>query len=187
MALRIIGGEFRSRALLTPKGEGTRPTRAMVREAVFNLLQGAWPGGAVLDLFAGSGAMGFEALSRGAQRAVFCDRDAEAVRIVKQNAEALGVAGRARVLRADWAQALKALGSQGERFGLVILDPPYMLDAAPVLRAILDAGLLEAQGVVVLEHGAKTPPNPPEGFMLIKSRAYGHTGIALLGIAQEVP
>jgi 16S rRNA (guanine(966)-N(2))-methyltransferase RsmD len=131
--------------------------------------------------------MGFEALSRGAARAVLCDRDAEAVRVIRQNAEALGVTSQARVLRADWRQALKALAAEEARFGLIFLDPPYAQDPLPILQAVMEEGLLERDGLVVLEHDAKMPPQIPPGLSILKSRAYGHTGVSLIVHVREEP
>ncbi len=185
MPLRVIGGKFRSRALLTPRGEGTRPTRAMVREAVFNLIQGKVDGSAALDLFAGSGAMGFEALSRGVARVTFCDKDADAFRVIRQNAENLEVAAQTRAIRADWKQAVRVLESEGAKFNIIFLDPPYLLDTLPMLEAL--AGLLDGNGVVVMEHDAKRLPALPPNLALVKSRVYGHTGVMLAGFPQEEP
>lgn len=180
MALRIIGGEYRSRLLKTPSGRNTRPTRAMVREAVFNMLQGACQAARVLDLFSGSGAMGFEALSRGAASAVFCDADREAAETVKANAELLNASDRSLILHTAWQAALKGLAEAGRRFDLIFLDPPYGLKPDEVLERVAELDLLDADGRIVLEHAAAVHPLIPDAFSLFRYRTYGVTALSIL-------
>ena len=108
--MRIVAGEARSRIILAPEGKDTRPTLDRVRENLFNILQWQCSGARVLDLFAGSGALALEALSRGAAEAVLADCDAKAVRVERQNVETLGFSDRARVMQADWRETLRRLG-----------------------------------------------------------------------------
>ena len=114
--MRIIAGEARSRTILAPEGRDTRPTLDRVRENLFNILQWQCPGARVLDLFAGSGALALEALSRGAAEAVLADCDARAVRVERQNVEALGFSQRARVFQADWRETVRKLSAEGRAF-----------------------------------------------------------------------
>ena len=139
--MRIIAGEARSRTILAPEGRDTRPTLDRVRENLFNILQWQCPGARVLDLFAGSGALALEALSRGAAEAVLADCDARAVRVERQNVEALGFSQRARVLQADWRETVRKLSAEGRSFQLVFLDPPYaMEDLTAVFEALRTGG-----------------------------------------------
>ncbi len=109
MAIRILGGKYRSRLLRTPPGHDTCPTRGMVREAVFNMLQGQMRHASALDVFAGSGSMGFEALSRGAESVVFCDRRQEAIRVIRDNARILGCEQQVCLLKGAWQTSLRIL------------------------------------------------------------------------------
>ena len=175
--IRIVGGAARGRKLTVPEGMDTRPTMDRVRESVFNILQRRTPGAAVLDLFAGSGAMGLEALSRGAASAALADCSDAAVRCVRQNAEKLGFLPQCRILRADWRAALASL--QGSRFGLVFLDPPYrMTDLREVTAALRP--LLAPDSLVVIEHKAGEMPAVGDGFEAADQRRYGAAGILML-------
>src|SRR5881296_2139751 len=128
--VRIIAGAFKGRRLKTPSGDAVRPTGDRVREAWFSILQRPLDGARVLDLFAGSGALGLEALSRGAARAVFVDRDRRAVEVLRANLEALGVASEEAEVRPVSAQrAVRDALSRSEAYDLVFLDPPYRLAA----------------------------------------------------------
>ena len=153
--MRIIAGEARSRTILAPEGRDTRPTLDRVRENLFNILQWQCPGARVLDLFAGSGALALEALSRGAAEAVLADCDARAVRVERQNVEALGFSQRARVFQADWRETVRKLSAEGRSFQLVFLDPPYaMEDLTAVFEALRTGGLIDADSLVISENTA---------------------------------
>lgn len=177
--MRIIAGEYGSRRLIAPKGLDTRPTAEKTREALFSMLQGEVQDARVLDLFAGSGALGLEALSRGAASAVFCDHDREAARAIRMNITSLGLGSRASLLHMDWTKAVNALGEAGERFHLIFLDPPYRLEYAPIFIAITDAGLLLPQGILIAEHGADRRLEPPEHCSLWKHRRYQDSAVSL--------
>jgi len=161
--MRIIAGQFGGRALTSPPGSSTRPTGARLREAVFSHLDAAdwWPGfdGArVIDLFAGSGALGFEALSRGAGFALFVDMDARARGAIRQNADALDVMGRTRIHRRDATRLGTKPAGLGAPFTLAFLDPPYGKGLADQGLAALTAGQWLSPGaVVVVEVGADDP------------------------------
>lgn len=185
MALRIQGGEFRSRLLTAPGGRGTRPTRALVRQAAFNILQGVCPGSRVLDLFAGSGAMGLEALSRGAEYAVLCDSGREAVEAIKANIKALKVENRCTVLQMGWQAALRRLAGEGEKFDMIILDPPYQLEAGEVLREIVNMGMLLVDGWLLYEHASGRQPEAAPGLAITLSRSYGESALSLMHTGTE--
>jgi 16S rRNA (guanine966-N2)-methyltransferase len=174
--LRVIAGTLGGRRIQAPKGRSTRPTSDRVRESLFNLL-GALPSEAiVLDLYAGSGALGIEALSRGAVHATFVERGHAARRTLRANLEALGLSSRARVVAGD---AMTSDAWARGPFDLIFADPPY--DAAVQHRLVEKAAsILRADGVVALEHSARGPaPEAPETLALWKSRRYGDTEVTL--------
>ena len=174
--MRIIAGSRKGARLVAPKGRATRPTGDRAREAAFNLI-GPVEGAHVLDLFAGSGAMGLEALSRGAAGAVFVERDRAAADAIVRNLDKLGLAG-ATVVRDDAARALAADATAGRRYDLVLIDPPYRMLAGllPMLSAYLPS-VLEPGGLVVVESDAHEEPE----LSLPKrtSRRYGSARITL--------
>jgi 16S rRNA (guanine(966)-N(2))-methyltransferase RsmD len=151
---RIIAGRGKGRRLKAPKGLETRPTGARLRQTLFDILTPELPGCRFLDAFAGSGAIGLEALSRGASRVVFVDASAPAIAVIKENVAALAAAGgEVQVLRQDTRVAMAALADTGVRFDVVYLDPPY--DSRlyeEVLEVVSTMGLLQEGGVVVAEH-----------------------------------
>lgn len=181
MGLQIVGGKHRSRMLKAPKGQNTRPTRSMVREAVFNILQGDVTQSRVLDLFAGSGAMGLEAISRGASFAVFCDSSRNAVEIIKENIALLKEQANSKVLLTDAIKALERFQKDQECFDLVFIDPPYGMDPHDVIHFIKDSSLLKAGGWLVLEQAKGHPVSLPDSFIQRLKRDYGDTTIYILG------
>lgn len=179
--MRIIGGTYRGHRLTAPKGP-TRPTTDRTREAVFNLLQSRADlrGARVLDLFAGSGALGLEALSRGAAEAVFVEKAGAALGVIRKNAAALGVSDRCHVVRAD---ALRWLEREAEpRFDLAFADPPYALDDLARLPDLARPHLTPG-GLFVLEHGADADFAEHPGHAT--SRAYGQTVVSLFGAVES--
>lgn len=185
MPLKILGGTYRSRLLKTPAGLTTRPTRAMVREAVFNILQGNCADARVLDLFAGSGAMGLEALSRGAGCATFCDSERAAISAIKDNVASLGLGKQTAIIHADWAQAVVRLGSEGKRFDLIFLDPPYKMEINPILKLLELEQILNREGIIILEQSSETPYFPEGRFGLLKTRRYGETTLYLITSSEQ--
>lgn len=174
--MRVVAGSRKGHTLVAPHGRDTRPTSDRVRESVFNLV-GPVDGARVLDLFAGSGALGIEALSRGAAHATFVERDAEAVRALERNLDRLRLAG-ARVVRGDalWTVAQEA--SAGAKYDLVLVDPPYemLTEIQPRLARDLPR-LLAADGLLVVETAARVEPELP--LPLRTSRKYGRTRVTL--------
>ena len=156
---RIIAGSHKGRSLKAPKGLDVRPTGARVKQTLFDILAPRLPGCRFLDAFAGSGGIGFEALSRGAARVVMIDASAAAVAAIRENLEVLGGdGGRVQVFRQDTRIGLAALADTGVRFHIVFLDPPYDSDLyEPTLEQVAEMRLLEPDGLVVAEHFHKTP------------------------------
>ena len=177
--MRIIAGEFKGRRLAPVKGR-TRPTSAMVREAIFNIVGQAVVGARVLDLFAGTGALGLEALSRGAKEAVFVEGHPAALAVLKRNIATLGVAPQTQVLPLPVMAALKRLSRQSGRFGLVLLDPPYGQELLPAaLVALAGSGVLDASALVVAEMSSQQGlPGLPEFLYPLTTRRYGDTQVA---------
>jgi 16S rRNA (guanine966-N2)-methyltransferase len=175
--VRIIAGSRRGARIFAPKGRETRPTSDRARESAFNLI-GPVDGATVLDLFAGSGAMGLEALSRGAARAVFVEADRDACRTISRNLEKLRLTG-ATVLCQDALRALAAEAAAGRRYDLVLADPPYDLFSTveTPLASYLSA-VLAPDGLVVLETGARDEPELA-GLDKRTSRRYGSARITL--------
>jgi 16S rRNA (guanine966-N2)-methyltransferase len=180
--VRIVAGRFRGRRIAAPRGVDTRPTSDRVREAVFAII-GPVGGLAVLDLFAGSGAMGLEALSRGAASATFVDRSRAAAACIRANVDALGVEDRVRVVARDWRAALAAERAAGRRYGLCLVDPPYSL--TPRIAGGLGAALapiVETAGMVVIEYSAALPRPEPSGLEIASriDRTYGDTAVSVM-------
>ena len=179
--MRIVAGKFRGRALATPENGAIRPTSDRVREAVFNILahgvEGlALDGCRVLDLFAGTGALGIEALSRGASFCLFVEQDVEARSLIRQNIEVFGLTGQTRIYRRDATSLGPALPR--ERFGLVLADPPYGKGLGERgMAAAAEGGWLEPGAVAVLEERAGIAIRWPDGFVAIDLRTWGDTAV----------
>ena len=184
--MRITGGMFASRAIRAPRGQATRPTSDRVREALFGILSsaGAIVGARVLDLYAGTGALALEALSRGAAHAVVVESSRPALEAIRGNVAALGVDPRVRVVASDVRAAVPRLARDGP-FDLVFLDPPWALvdsgEALDVVRALADTGAIAETGTVVLEHAARSAKAVPvdlNGLRCEQTRRYGDTALA---------
>jgi len=186
--VRIVAGSARGRVLATPKAaDRIRPTADRVRETLFNVLGQTCEGLHVLDLFAGTGALALEALSRGAAKAVLVDSGREAQGLIRQNAKALGFEGQVELLAVPVERALEVLGRRGERFELVFSDPPYRLEqAAKVLEALEAQGLLAEGAVVVVEHDKReAAPEQAGGLQRIDQRRFGDTVVSIYAGARE--
>jgi 16S rRNA (guanine(966)-N(2))-methyltransferase RsmD len=175
--VRVIAGELKGRRLVTPRGATTRPTADQVRIAVMDALGPSLPDARVLDLFAGAGGVGLEALSRGAAHATFVERDPRAVAALVANIRTLGVESRTLVVRGDVARELRRLAVAGRRFEIVFLDPPYTEDLAATALAALGAGELVAPGGrVVAQHFTKRAPDREYGALrAVRDRRFGET------------
>jgi 16S rRNA (guanine966-N2)-methyltransferase len=181
--MRIVGGRLRGRPLKTPESRDIRPTSDRLRESIFDILASRFPekleGGRVVDLFAGSGALGLEAISRGAAFALLVDNGAQARALIRANVEALALGGVTRLWRADATQLGRA--PAGPPFDLAFLDPPYGQNLAPpALASLVSGGWLGAGAVVVVEENAKAEIAAPDGLTLLDARAYGDTGLTIL-------
>ena len=211
--MRIVAGKFKGRAVCPPPGRGTRPTTDRVREALFSALwarMGSFEGARVLDAFAGSGALGLEALSRGAASCTFVERDPAALKILRENIASLSLPRAVADVRAADAFAVCMQGSLPARaaaapFSLVLLDPPYAVPAAEVaglLQALADAGALALGALVSYEHAreaadevaaalaasapAPAPASAPP-FILDAQKRYGKTSISFLAYNPQTP
>ncbi|HZI15877.1 MAG TPA: 16S rRNA (guanine(966)-N(2))-methyltransferase RsmD [Myxococcus sp.] len=177
--MRIVAGTAKGRALAGPKptSKHIRPTADRVRETLFNVLGQFLDGQAVLDLYAGTGALGLEALSRGAGRAVLVDQDREALGLCRQNTDFLGFGTQVEILSQPVDRALTALGRKGERFELVFADPPYAARVVEtVLEGVTGAGLLTPGAMVVVEHDKREPaPEAHAGLTREDQRRFGDT------------
>ncbi|MBI5888012.1 MAG: 16S rRNA (guanine(966)-N(2))-methyltransferase RsmD [Deltaproteobacteria bacterium] len=181
--MRIVGGTCKGRGLSSFKGLSIRPTSDKVREAVFSILfhyAGSGFSGTfrrTLDLFAGTGAMGIEALSRGSAEAVFVDKDPKSAAVIQKNIELCGLSGRASVVRKDVLDAVRLLSMKGERFDLIFIDPPYDSSlTARTLKEIDEQGLLGAGGMVVAETSKRKPLELTlANLTLVDERRYGDT------------
>lgn len=180
--LRVTGGSARGSPLAEPRGVRIRPTTSLVREALFNILGPAVEGARVLDLFAGTGALGIEALSRGAAHATFVERDAEACRTILRNLAAARLSDKATVIRGRLPGALDWLEGP---FDLIFLDPPYGAPEGDETLASL-APLLSADGTVVYEHSSRyNPPERPTGLSVVDERTYGDTTLTFYRKEEE--
>jgi len=182
--MRIIAGKWRGRILRAPRGRSVRPTADRVRESIFGILGDRVPGAAVLDLFAGTGAMGLEALSRGAASAILVETDSAACEVMRHNVESLG-AEEAEILGMDYRRALRRLAFRKRQFRLLFLDPPYGKGiAARAARAVASCGVAEPGATVVVEEAARSPlPVMPPEWDVANERLYGDTRVLLY----EVP
>lgn len=182
--MRIVSGMHRGRRLVAPPGDTTRPTTDRVREALMSALasrlEDGFAGITVLDLFAGSGALGLEALSRGASGVTFVERDTLALKALRANIASLGEQSATRVVAGEAGAALRRGALRGAPFALLLLDPPYRLDASVVGGLLLDAarrGVLSQGAIVTLEHDAGIEPVWPDGYELLDRKRYGSTAI----------
>jgi 16S rRNA (guanine966-N2)-methyltransferase len=181
--MRIVGGKFKGHGLAGPKGQATRPTSDRVREAIFNILAHGIEGfeieGArVLDLFAGTGAMGLEALSRGARFCQFVDESAEARGVIRRNADALGVIGQCKIWRRDATRLGPAAPQPG--FDLVFADPPYNKDlGTKALKSLVEGGWFTPKAIVVVEEAERATLACPPELSEIDRRVYGETQILI--------
>lgn len=184
--MRIIAGSAKGIRIKTPKGMNTRPTADRVKESVFGILADRPIDAEVLDLFAGTGNLGLEALSRGAASALFIDKQAQSIKIMLENAILTDLAGLAIICREDVLQALRRLGKEGKSFDLIFCDPPYNLGLAPKVLQMLDTSrVLRDEGVLVLEHSRHE--KLPEGLKRIvayRSEFYGETVVSFFTIQE---
>ena len=186
--MRVIAGEARGMRLTAPRGTTTRPTSDRVKEALFSLLQssGHLQGTRVLDLFAGSGALGIEALSRGAEHVIFIEKNRQALDSLRLNLAHTRFTNRAEVLASDCLQALERLSRQKNHFDLVLLDPPYQAELYEKVIKLVGTSLLASDGLLVAEAAARTPlPERIGPCSRIDQRIYGDTALELYTMEQD--
>jgi 16S rRNA (guanine966-N2)-methyltransferase len=187
--LRIVAGALKGRNIVAPDGQGTRPTSDRARQAVFNVLEhAAWAPELsdvrVIDLFAGSGALGFEAMSRGAASCLFVEIDDAARGAIRENAETFGVTGSVRVHRRSATDLGERPASTGPAFDMAFLDPPYGKGLGELaLAGLLSGGWLQPGAVVVLERGSGEPEIETPGYERLDARDYGAARVLFLRVA----
>ena len=184
--MRIVAGSLKGRSIVAPEGQGTRPTSDRARQAVFNVLEhAAWAdslqGARVMDVYAGSGALGFEAISRGAAFCLFVETDEDARGAIRENADAYGVMGRTRVHRRSAVDLGVRPGSDGEAFDLAFLDPPYRKGLGEqTLVRLLEGNWLKPGAVVVFERGSDEPEIDTPGYERLDARDDGAARVLFL-------
>ena len=189
--MRIVAGSLKGRAIVAPEGQGTRPTSDRARQAVFNVLEhAAWAEGLrdarVMDVYAGSGALGFEAISRGAVFCLFVETDEDARGAIRENADAYGVMGRTRVHRRSATDLGVRPGSDGEAFDLAFLDPPYRQGLGEqTLARLLDGHWLKPGAIVVFERGSDEPEIETPGYERLDARDYGAARVLFLRVRSD--
>ena len=176
LGVRVISGSARGLKLNTPGDERVRPTTDRVKESMFNIVQDWVYDSQVLDLFAGSGALGIEALSRGASQAVFCDNSLDSIKIIKSNIEKARVADRSQIVSGDFKRCLRDMGAKNQSFDMIFVDPPYYKGLfEEVLDTIRACKILKKDGIVIVEHDAKRTIGQVEGLEVYKEKKYGIT------------
>ncbi len=176
--MRIISGRARGTKLMTLEGLDTRPTTDRVKESLFNLLQYDFYNKQVLDLFAGSGALGLEAISRGAQSAIFVDMNKACIEIIRKNAEKTRFLEEVKLVQGECVSAIHRL--ERDSIDLIFMDPPYSKDyVEPILQTIINDGILKIEGIVVIEHAKNDVWNLPVALELVKTRTYGITSLTI--------
>ncbi|MBS8263338.1 16S rRNA (guanine(966)-N(2))-methyltransferase RsmD [Mesobacillus boroniphilus] len=185
--MRVVSGDLKGRALKAVPGTSTRPTTDKVKEALFNMIGPYFTEGLGLDLFAGSGGLGIEALSRGLDKVIFVDREGKAIHIINENLKSCGLEEKAEVYRNDAVRALKAIQKRDLKFDYIFLDPPYKKQQLVKLLEMIDKeNLVQHDGLIVCEHASDI--NLPEkvgGLVQTRSEKYGIIGITLYKVDAE--
>ncbi|HEY0828833.1 MAG TPA: 16S rRNA (guanine(966)-N(2))-methyltransferase RsmD [Bacilli bacterium] len=179
--MRVISGTAKGRSLHPVPGKGTRPTTDKVKEAIFSMIGPYFQGGHVIDLFAGTGALGIEALSRGMEKGIFIDMERNCMDVIRQNLQITGLSEKAEVYRNEASKAVKALAKRSLKFNLIFLDPPYKLTyMEELLLQMQSPDLFATDAIIVLEHDATHKYSDPIG-QLIKDKyvVYGDTAITI--------
>jgi 16S rRNA (guanine966-N2)-methyltransferase len=185
--MRIIGGKARGRQIRLPAGCGIRPTADRVKESLFNILHPV-EGTYFLDIYAGCGNVGLEALSRGARGSVFVEKNPRLVEAIRENLRLLGFEGQGEVIAAGAQQGLRRLGKRGDRFDILFADPPYDEDILPeILRCLEGAELLAENGIIVLQHSVREDPKESlaQALVMTDQRRYGDTRLSFLKKSTE--
>lgn len=185
----MIAGEARGHRLKTLKGSSTRPTADRVKEALFNILAPYVEGGEVLDLFAGTGSLGIEALSRGAASAVFVDKSGEACSLIHENLIHTKLQGKSSVLTMDFASALARFSRDGRKFDLILLDPPYNKNfIQETLKILTNNDIIRDDGILAVEHHATDRlPEREGGLLAVSGHKYGETVLTVYKRIGDTP
>jgi len=180
--MRIISGTSKGRKLVTPRSHSVRPTSDRVKESIFNILRGEIEGNRVLDLFAGTGNLGIEALSRGAEKAIFVEKRRQATRLIQRNLAQLGLKDRSEILPKEANRAIGILMQRGESFDLILMDPPYEKGLIQKTLSKLNSHPIYCgNSILVIEHNRREPlPLNIEGWSLIRQQRIGDTLISFL-------
>jgi 16S rRNA (guanine966-N2)-methyltransferase len=178
--IRITGGKWKGRSLKTPAGLKVRPTRSMVREAIFNMLGRTVINARVLDLFAGTGLLGLEAISRGARETVFVEQDNSTCKTLKKNIQTLEAEQETTILCKDASYAITFLKHRKKLFNIILVDPPYKLPISPVLNKLSSAGIIAFDGWLIIERGKGQIIAFPETMRETHQKKYGDTMIHIL-------
>jgi 16S rRNA (guanine(966)-N(2))-methyltransferase RsmD len=180
--MRIISGTSKGRKLVTPKSQFLRPTSDRVKESIFNILREEMEGKVVLDLFAGTGNLGIEALSRGAKKAIFVEKGRQALRLIQRNLNQFGLEERSEIIPKDAIRAIGILKQRGESFDLILMDPPY--EKGLIQRTLMKLNsypIYHKDSILVIEHDRREPlPHIMNGWNLIRERRIGDTVISFL-------
>lgn len=180
--MRIISGTSKGRKLVAPRNRSIRPTSDRVKESIFNILGGGIKGNTVLDLFAGTGNLGIEALSRGAKKAVFVEKRRQAIRLIQRNLAQFGLEDRSEILQKEVNRALGILKQRGESFDLILMDPPYEKGLIQnTLRKLNSHPIYSGDSILLVEHNRREPlPLTVEGWDLVRQQRIGDTLISFL-------
>lgn len=176
--MKIISGTLKGRNIEGYNIEGTRPTMDRVKESLFGMIQDYIKDSTVLDLFAGSGNLGVEAISNGAKIAYFIDNNPEVIKVLNKNIANLGIKSKSRVILFDWKKALNTFATQNIKFDLIFIDPPYAYDVyEKILNKVSTLNLLSDDGLIIMEHSNLHLPTTYENLTLYKERNYGNKSI----------
>lgn len=184
--MRIIAGKFKGRSLVTEKGDLVRPTTDRIKENIFNLIQDYIDGNNVLDLFCGSGALGIEALSRGAALSIFVDKSSQAIEILKVNLSK--ISADYEIVNREYTFVLRQLSREKRKFDVIFVDPPYgQIDESIILKQIVDSEVLSNSGIVVVERRNQEKKYfLPKGMYTVDSRTYGQTTVDIIALGNAV-
>ncbi len=185
--MRVISGECKGRPLRAVPGKNTRPTTDKVKESIFNMIGPYFDGGTGLDLFAGSGGLAIEALSRGIDRMILVDRDQKAIETIRENLEKCDMQSRAEVYRNDALRALKAVAKRSMSFNIVLLDPPYKKQKlVETVKYLSDHGLLREECIIVAEHSSDVSLPDSIGLCrLVRRETYGMIGVTIYRVPTD--
>ena len=183
--MRVIAGAAKGHNLQTIEGLATRPTTDRIKETLFNIIAFDLPECSFLDLFAGSGGIGIEALSRGANEAVFVDASADCQAVITANLQHTKLQDKARLMKTDVLSALDKLAAEGKSFDIIFMDPPYESGLyEPVLQKIIEKNLLKQEGYLITERSSQIPLETPAGMEILREKAYKTTILTFLGLEE---